>query len=283
MKIFKKMFMLATTFALGLSLVACGSAEEETEEAETMNDVITMVEDVEIDLIDSDLVTLKFAGFDEDGDMYFWFGNKTGETVNIYFSYVSLDGETYEVDEEVEFDGEEGNFKTSLVTLSKECTYFAGIFVVEDEDYEILATYEIANTKVADGDSEAPEFDAADGVSVLSNDDLEIYYMGTGSGETYYDDEDDDEEITEECLMFLVYNKTDSFIQIAADSITVDGEEYEPSYVAGAFAGGWTTLYVDVDDDVKVSKIKELTCTFATYDAEDEELETYDVDGVSLK
>ena len=81
-------------------------------------------------------------------------------------------------------------------------------------------------------------------------------------------------------LIFEVYNKTDEMFQVSFDTILVNDEEEEPSYVADTLSHTYSELVCDVTEPEAVTT---LTATLTIYDVDDNKIASYSIENVPMK
>lgn len=267
----KKYLILAGAVMLMATLAGCG--KDDSEEKATATDAETEEEmNVSIEVLDNDTLTMTYTGFDsENGGMLFTVKNKTDETIDVYFADVIVNGETVQPLVGTDIAAGKTGKDILFIECDEEIPYLNGILFVDDEDGDTIDSFEIKDVCLSEDETSTTEtgYDYKDGsVAVFENDNIIVSYVGM--------DTDSDEP----GLIFEVYNKTDELIQATFNSILVNGEEEEPSYVVEIMSGSYATLIADVSDPADVT---ELTAEIYISDYDDNDIGTYEVEGVSLK
>ena len=81
-------YILAAGLCVFASLCGCEKKEQKTESSPEE-------ENVSVNVLDNDKVTLVYTGYDKEAEgMMFTVSNKTGDPVNVYFGDVAINGET---------------------------------------------------------------------------------------------------------------------------------------------------------------------------------------------
>lgn len=262
-------YILAVGLCVFASLCGCGKKEQKTESS-------TEEENVSVNVLDNDKVTLIYTGYDKEADgMTFTVSNKTGDPVNIYFGDVAINGETVQPLFGPELEANATEEDVCMIECDKAVSVLNGILFIDNDAGETVGRYEVKDVPLS-GKAEASgdqSFTLKDGaVQVFDNDKITIAYTGIET--------DGEGEDAETCLAFEIYNKTDELIQATFDTILVNGTDEEPSYMTEALGHTYGKLLCDVTDP---ASIKELTASVSIYTAEDELIDSYSIEKAALK
>ncbi len=267
----KKYLIIAGALVIMAAFAGCGKDDSEGDVTSTeATPTDAEIEKVNIEVLDNDVLTLTYRGYSfENEGMLFSVKNKTPENIDVYFADVKINGETLQPLVGTDVAAGENEEDVLFIECENEVLFLNGILAVDDEDGNTIGSYEIANVCLSEDEVATTEeyYDYKDGgVVVLENDDIIVSYIGIDSDEPG--------------LVFEIYNKTDELIQATFNYILVNGSEEEPSYVVEIMSSSFATLIADVSNP---EDITELTAEIYISDYDDNDIATYDIEGVSLK
>lgn len=259
----KKKYGLAAGIFLLMILAGCGGKDKNAN---------TNPEDkeVSVEILDNEQLTLTYTGYGkEEEGLLFTISNKTSETINVYFQDVAIDGKTIEPLFGMDIGPKTEEKEVCLVECDSVLPVLEGILAIDNAEGENIAQFAIKNQALTEEKTENTDasYQLKDGaVQVLDNENMTIAYTGI-----------DDEEPG---LIFEVYNKTDEMFQVSFDTILVNDEEEEPSYVADTLSHTYSELVCDVTEPEAVTT---LTATLTIYDVDDNKIASYSIENVPMK
>jgi hypothetical protein len=265
-----------------LMISGCGKKENKAENTATPADATVEPEEIAVQVLDNDMLTLTYTGIDEDGEgILFLVQNKTDKYINVYFNTIVVDGRTEEPMMGIDIEaGDEDEYICDVSEVQSLST-LTGILVIDDEDGNNLDSIYLDKVSLSDASedtSDTTPVASAEGLPVvLDNDKITVSYAGT------YTDEE------EQGLIFNVYNKTDSMIETTFDTLEIDGNTEEPSYVVDIMSGTYGVIQCDVEGDI--SKLEAITADISIYyldvndiDSFDENnMDSFNISGASIK
>lgn len=263
-------------------LMLSGCGKNENKDTATPTDATEEPEEIAVQVLDNDILTLTYTGIEKDGEgIMFSVHNKTDKYINVYFSTIVVDGRTEEPMMGIDIEAGEDDDYLCDVTQVQSFDTLTGILVVDDEDGNNVDSIYIDNVPLSDASddtSDTTRVASSEGLPVvLDNDKITVSYAGT------YTDEE------EQGLIFNVYNKTDSMIETTFDTIEIDGNTEEPSYVVDIMSGTYGVIQCDVEGDI--SKLEAITADISIYyldvndiDSFDENnMDSFNISGASIK